>query len=261
MIRVKNKFKELKQKKQKAFGVFLTAGYPSLEYSKNIFKKILDAKVDFIEIGLPFSDPMADGPLIQHSSQIAIEQNTSVEECFKLVKEIRKINNDIPIILMGYYNPIHYYGNLKFIKKAVLSGIDGLIIVDLPMEEDEEFYNLSCKNNLPLIRLVTPTTDEERLKKILKNAHGFVYYVSITGITGTKSASVNDVKNKIKVIKKITNLPVIAGFGIKNSVDAKKMSSISDGIVIGSSLVNKIEEVYKKKNGLNEIFNFLKSFK
>tara|TARA_B000000532_G_scaffold84336_1_gene67519 strand:- start:880 stop:1665 length:786 start_codon:yes stop_codon:yes gene_type:complete len=261
MIRVKNKFKELKQKKQKAFGVFLTAGYPSLEYSKNIFKKILDAKVDFIEIGLPFSDPMADGPLIQHSSQIAIEQNTSVEECFKLVQEIRKINNDIPIILMGYYNPIHYYGNLKFIKKAVLSGIDGLIIVDLPMEEDEEFYNLSYKNNLPLIRLVTPTTDEERLKKILKNAHGFVYYVSVTGITGTKSASVNDVKNKIKVIKKITNLPVIAGFGIKNSVDAKKMSSISDGIVIGSSLVNKIEEVYKKKNGLNEIFNFLKSFK
>ena len=261
MIRVKTKFKELKQKKQKAFGVFLTAGYPSLEYSKDIFKIILDAQVDFIEIGLPFSDPMADGPLIQHSSQIAIEQNTSVEECFKLVKEIRKINNDIPIILMGYYNPIHYYGNLKFIKKAVLSGIDGLIIVDLPMEEDEEFYNLSYKNNLPLIRLVTPTTDEERLKKILKNAHGFVYYVSVTGITGTKSASVNDVKNKIKVIKKITNLPVIAGFGIKNSVDAKKMSSISDGIVIGSSLVNKIEEVYKKKNGLNEIFNFLKSFK
>ena len=261
MIRVKNKFKELKQKKQKAFGVFLTAGYPSLEYSKDIFKKILDAEVDFIEIGLPFSDPMADGPLIQHSSQIAIEQNTSVEECFKLVKEIRRINNEIPIILMGYYNPIHYYGNLKFIKKAVLSGIDGLIIVDLPMEEDEEFYNLSYKNNLPLIRLVTPTTDEERLKKILKNAHGFVYYVSVTGITGTKSASVNDVKNKIKVIKKITNLPVIAGFGIKNFVDAKKMSSISDGIVIGSSLVNKIEEVYKKKNGLNEIFNFLKSFK
>ena len=261
MIRIKNKFKELKQKKQKAFGVFLTAGYPSLEYSKDIFKKILDAEVDFIEIGLPFSDPMADGPLIQHSSQIAIEQNTSVEECFNLVKEIRKINNDIPIILMGYYNPIHYYGNLKFIKKAVLSGIDGLIIVDLPMEEDEEFYTLSYKNNLPLIRLVTPTTDEERLKKILKNAYGFVYYVSVTGITGTKSASVNDVKNKIKVIKKITNLPVIAGFGIKNSVDAKKMSSISDGIVIGSSLVNKIEEVYKKKNGLNEIFKFLKSFK
>ena len=261
MIRIKNKFNELKQKQQKAFGVFLTAGYPSLEYSKDIFKIILDAEVDFIEIGLPFSDPMADGPLIQHSSQIAIEQNTSVKECFKLVKEIRKINNDIPIILMGYYNPIHYYGNLKFIKKAISSGIDGLIIVDLPMEEDEEFYNLSYKNNLPLIRLVTPTTGEERLKKILKNAYGFVYYVSVTGITGTKSASVNDVKNKIKVIKKITNLPVIAGFGIKNSVDAKKMSSISDGIVIGSSLVNKIEEVYKKKNGLNEIFKFLKSFK
>ena len=261
MLRIKNKFEYLKQKKQKALGVFLTAGYPSLKYSKDIFKKILDAKVDFIEIGLPFSDPMADGPLIQHSSQIAIQQNISVQECFNIVEEIRKINNDIPIILMGYYNPIHYYGNLKFIKNAVSSGIDGLIVVDLPMEEDEEFYNLSYKNDLPLIRLVTPTTDEIRLKKILKNAQGFVYYISVTGITGTKSASVKDVNNKIKIINKITDLPVIAGFGIKNSVDAKKMSSISDGIVIGSSLVKKIEEVYKKKNGLNEIFKFLNGFK
>ena len=261
MLRIDNKFHNLKQKKEKAFGVFLTAGYPSLKYSKDIFKKILDTKVDFIEIGLPFSDPMADGPLIQHSSQIAIKQNTSVEECFTIVKEIRKINFEIPIILMGYYNPIHYYGNLKFIKKAVSSGIDGLIIVDLPMEEDEEFYNLSYKNDLPLIRLVTPTTDEKRLKKILKNACGFVYYVSVTGITGTKSASVRDVKNKIKVIKKITSLPVIAGFGIKNSIDAKKMSAISDGVVIGSSLVKKIDEVHKKNNGLHEIFKFLNSFK
>ena len=261
MIRIKNKFEYLKKKKQKAFGIFLTAGYPSLKYSKDIFKKILDAKVDFIEIGLPFSDPMADGPLIQHSSQIAIQQNISVQECFNIVEEIRKINNEIPIILMGYYNPIHYYGNLKFIKNAVSSGIDGLIVVDLPMEEDEEFYNLSYKNDLPLIRLVTPTTDEIRLEKILKNARGFVYYVSVTGITGTKSASVKDVNNKIKIINKITDLPVIAGFGIKNSMDAKKMSSISDGVVIGSSLVKKIHDVYKKKNGLNEIFKFLNSFK
>ena len=261
MIRIKNKFEYLKKKKQKAFGIFLTAGYPSLKYSKDIFKKILDAKVDFIEIGLPFSDPMADGPLIQHSSQIAIQQNISVQECFNIVEEIRKINNEIPIILMGYYNPIHYYGSLKFIKNAVSSGIDGLIVVDLPMEEDEEFYNLSYKNDLPLIRLVTPTTDEIRLRKILKNARGFVYYVSVTGITGTKSASVKNVKNKIKIINKITDLPVIAGFGIKNSMDAKKMSSISDGVVIGSSLVKKIDDVYKKKNGLNEIFKFLNSFK
>tara|TARA_B100000989_G_scaffold140074_1_gene104190 strand:- start:292 stop:1077 length:786 start_codon:yes stop_codon:yes gene_type:complete len=261
MIRIKNKFEYLKKKKQKAFGIFLTAGYPSLKYSKDIFKKILDAKVDFIEIGLPFSDPMADGPLIQHSSQIAIQQNISVQECFNIVEEIRKINNEIPIILMGYYNPIHYYGSLKFIKNAVSSGIDGLIVVDLPMEEDEEFYNLSYKNDLPLIRLVTPTTDEIRLGKILKNARGFVYYVSVTGITGTKSASVKDVNNKIKIINKITDLPVIAGFGIKNSIDAKKLSSISDGVVIGSSLVKKIDDVYEKKNGLNEIFKFLNSFK
>ncbi len=261
MIRIKKKFQDLKQKNEKAFGVFLTAGYPSLKYSKDIFNKILDTKVDFIEIGLPFSDPMADGPLIQHSSQIAIEQNISAEDCFKIVKEIRKRNSDVPIILMGYYNPIHYYGKLNFIKKSVKSGIDGLIIVDLPMEEDEELYNLAYQNNLPLIRLVTPTTNEIRLKKLLKNALGFVYYVSVTGITGTKSASIKDVEKKIKIIKKMTDLPVIAGFGIKNSMDAKKMSSISDGVVIGSSLVKMIGEVYKKKNGLNEIIKFLKDFK
>ena len=260
MLRIRNKFNYLKQKKQKAFGVFLTAGYPSLKFSKDIYKKILDAKVDFIEIGLPFSDPMADGPLIQHSSQIAIKQNVSIQECFEIVEEIRNINNDVPIILMGYYNPIHYYGKLRFINKAVSSGIDGLIVVDLPMEEDEEFYNLSLKKKLPLIRLVTPTTNEKRLKKILKNACGFIYYVSVTGITGTKSASVKDVKDKIKTINKISDLPVVVGFGIKNPIDAKMMSSISDGIVIGSSLVEKIENVCKKKDGLSEIFKFLKSF-
>ena len=185
---------------------------------------------------------MADGPLIQHSSQIAIEQNTSVEECFNLVKEIRKINNDIPIILMGYYNPIHYYGNLKFIKKAVLSGIDGLIIVDLPMEEDEEFYNLSYKNNLPLIRLVTPTTDEERLKKILKNAYGFVYYVSVTGITGTKSAAKETINAAFTRIREESSLPAVTGFGIRTAEQAAEIAHISDGVVVGSAMVSIIEQ-------------------
>ena len=259
--RILRTFDELKSNSQTGLITYLTAGFPNQDLCLDIINELSKSGSDLIEIGMPFSDPMAEGPIIQQSSKIALDNGHTMELTFDLIKKFRTKNSQTPIILMGYYNPIHYYGNLKFIKKAVLSGIDGLIIVDLPMEEDEEFYNLSYKNNLPLIRLVTPTTDEERLKKILKNANGFVYYVSVTGITGTKSASVNDVKNKIKVIKKITNLPVIAGFGIKNSVDAKKMSSISDGIVIGSSLVNKIEEVYKKKNGLNEIFKFLKSFK
>ena len=259
--RINDCFSKLKSKNKSALIAFLTSCDPNFSMSLKLLQALPKAGVDIIELGMPFSDPMADGPIIQRSYIRALKSGSTLKKTLNLVEKFRQLNNHTPIVLMGYYNPIHYYGNLKFVKKAVLSGIDGLIIVDLPMEEDEEFYNLSYKNNLPLIRLVTPTTDEERLKKILKNAHGFVYYVSVTGITGTKSASVNDVKNKIKVIKKITNLPVIAGFGIKNSVDAKKMSSISDGIVIGSSLVNKIEEVYKKKNGLNEIFKFLKSFK
>ena len=259
--RIEDKFHDLQKNDQKGFGVFLTAGFPTFDSSLDIFKIILDAKADFIEIGLPFSDPMADGPLIQQSSEVAIKQNTSVETCFRLVEKIRKINKEIPIILMGYYNPIHYYGNLKFIKNAMSFGIDGLIIVDLPMEEDEEFYNLSSKNGLPLIRLVTPTTDESRLKKILKDAKGFVYYVSVTGITGTKSASVKHVNSKLKILKKITSLPIITGFGIKTPLDAKRMSGVSDGIVIGSVLVEKINKVYKHKNGKEKIFNFLKSFK
>ena len=258
MIRIKNKFKELKHKKQKAFGVFLTAGYPSIEYSKNIFKKILDAKVDFIEIGLPFSDPMADGPLIQHSSQIAIEQNISVEESFNLVKEIRKINNDIPIILMGYYNPIHYYGNLKFIKKAVLSGIDGLIIPDLPIDYYEANYkSIFEENRLYNMFLIAPQTLDERIQKIDSISNGFIYMVSSSSITGSKNSFSPEQINYFERIEKMNlKTPRIIGFGVGNKQTFNTVVKYSKGAIIGSAFIKNLHE-----NGIDSIASYIGSIR
>ena len=260
MNRIDKYFNNLRENKKKAFGIFLTAGYPTINFSERLLKQITNSDIDFIEIGLPFSDPMADGPLIQESSEVALKNNASVSTCLNIVKNIRKKNNDIPIILMGYYNPIFHYGNLKFIKNCKNSGIDGLIIVDLPMEEDEEFFNLSIRNNLPVIRFVTPTTNVDRLKKIVKTAKGFIYYIAVTGITGTKSASLDEVKKKIKILKKFTDLPIIAGFGIKTPTDAVKMTQFADGVVIGSVLIDKIKKVSKDLSGIKDISSFLNRF-
>ena len=260
MNRIDKYFNNLRENKKKAFGIFLTAGYPTINFSERLLKQITNSDIDFIEIGLPFSDPMADGPLIQESSEVALKNNASVSKCLNIVKNIRKKNNDIPIILMGYYNPIFHYGNLKFIKNCKNSGIDGLIIVDLPMEEDEEFFNLSIRNNLPVIRFVTPTTIVDRLKKIVKTAKGFIYYIAVTGITGTKSASLDEVNKKIKILKRFTDLPVIAGFGIKTPKDAVKMTQFADGVVIGSVLIDKIKKVSKDLSGIKDISSFLNRF-
>ena len=258
--RIKNKFQLLKKQNKKALGIFLTAGYPDINSSERILKNLPNVGVDFLEIGMPFSDPMADGPLIQESSEVAIKNGMNIEKCLNLVKKIRLKDNSIPIILMGYYNPIHLFGNKKFIKKAINSGVDGLIIVDLPVEEDKELFLESEKNNLHFIRLITPTTNLERVKKITKNANGFIYYVAVTGITGTKSALKRDVEKKIKQIKTITKLPIIIGFGIKNPDQAIEMSKLGNGIVIGSSLVEKIKKTKPFSKITNECINFVKKF-
>ena len=248
MSRIKKTFANLKKNKKKALGIFLTAGDPDLETSLDIIVNLPKNGADFIEIGMPFSDPMADGPVIQESSERALKSGMNLEKCLNLVKTFRKKNNEIPIILMGYYNPIYKYGREKFIKKALKYGVDGLIIVDLPPEEDEELYNYSEKNNLSLIRLVTPTTNKKRLNHILKDATGFVYYVSITGITGTSAANPEDVLLKLDNIRQYTKLPVVIGFGIRTPEQALKMASISDGIVVGSAVVEKIKYSLDDKN-------------
>ncbi|MGY9059552.1 MAG: tryptophan synthase subunit alpha [Candidatus Puniceispirillales bacterium] len=248
MNRIKKTFANLKKNNKKALGIFLTAGDPDLATSLDILVNLPKNGADFIEIGMPFSDPMADGPVIQESSERALKSGMNLEKCLSLVKTFRKINNEVPIILMGYFNPIYKYGREIFVKKALEYGVDGLIIVDLPPEEDEELYNYSEKHNLSLIRLITPTTNKERLARILNNATGFIYYVSITGITGTQAANPDDVLLKLDNVRQYTKLPVVIGFGIRTPEQAFKMSKISDGIVVGSAVVEKIKYSLDDKN-------------
>ena len=246
MSRIQNTFKNLKQNNKKALGIFLTAGDPDFETSINIIEQLPNNGVDFIEIGMPFSDPMADGPAIQLSSQRALKSGMNIEKCLNLVKRFREKNNHTPIILMGYYNPIYKYGKENFVTKSIDYGVDGIIIVDLPPEEDDELYNYSEKQGLSFIRLITPTTTKDRLVQILKKATGFVYYVSITGITGTQAPNLDDVSMNLKKIKSITDLPTIIGFGIRSPEQAYSMTSISDGIVVGSAVVDLIKSSSEK---------------
>ena len=262
MNRIKQTFSKLKKNKKKAVGIFLTAGDPNFKSSLNLIKKLPENGVDFIEIGMPFSDPMADGPTIQLSSNRAISKGIDLENIFSLASEAKKTKSDLPIILMGYYNLILYYGIEKFVKKCKGNGVDGLIIVDLQPEEDEDLINELKKNEIHLIRLITPTTNEERLKLILKNASGFLYYVSVMGITGQKSADLNELKKSVAFIKKHTNLPVVPGFGIKNSTDVNNICKIADGAVVGSSIIKIIEENLNNKDKmLLEINKFSKDLK
>ncbi len=256
------RFKKIFERQSKKLVTFTTGGDPDLETSKKILEIIADNNIDIVEIGMPFSDPMADGPTIQLSSSRAINNGITLDGIFNIANYLRNKKPDIPIILMGYYNVIHSYGINNFVNKCTKNQIDGLIIVDLQPEEDTELNELLKKNNIDLIRLITPTTNEDRLKTILSNASGFLYYVTITGITGQHSANLEELKNSIKIIKNHTNLPVIAGFGIKDANDVKEICQIADGAVVGSSIVKIIEENYKNKSiMLNKIFNFTKELK
>ena len=247
---------------KKKLVTFITGGDPDLETSLKIIKTIINNGADIIEIGMPFSDPMADGPTIQLSSSRAISKGINLLDIFHLASEAKKLKNNLPIILMGYYNLILYFGIKKFVKQCKENGVDGLIIVDLQPEEDEDLINELNENQIDLIRLITPTTDEERLKLILNNASGFLYYVSVMGITGQKSADLNDLKKSVAFIKKHTNLPVVPGFGIKNSTDVNNICKIADGAVVGSSIIKIIEEnLTNKEKMLSEIDKFTKDLK
>ena len=242
MNRIKKTFDHLNKDNKKALGIFVTAGDPDFETSLKLITNFPDSGVDFIEIGMPFSDPMADGPSIQLSSQRALKSGMNLNKCLSLIKIFREKNSHTPIILMGYYNPLYKFGKEKFIQNCIELGVDALIIVDLPPEEDDEFYFEAEKNNLSMIRLVTPTTDAKRLKKILLSATGFVYYVSITGITGTQAPDIKSVQDNIKKIKQVTDLPVVIGCGNRSPAQAAMMSDTCDGIVIGSAVVDLIKK-------------------
>ncbi len=241
---------------------FVTGGDPDFETSKDIIKTIINNNIDIIEIGMPFSDPMADGPTIQLASNRAIKKEINLDKIFSLSKFAKNLKNNLPIILMGYYNMILHYGVKNFVTNCVKNGVDGLIVVDLQPEEDEELIENLKNSNIDLIRLITPTTNEERLKLILKNASGFLYFVSITGITGQESANLIELEKSIRKIKNFTDLPIVPGFGIKNATDVKNICKISDGAVVGSSIIKIIEDnLADKKEIIRKIDLFTKDLK
>jgi len=240
MTRIDAKFAALKAEGKKAFVAYVMAGDPDYATSLEVVKGLPDAGVDIIELGLPFTDPMADGPTIQAAGQRALEAGMTLQKTLDLATEFRKTDDTTPIVLMGYYNPIYNRGVDKFLVDAKAAGIDGLIVVDLPPEEDDELCIPAQKAGLNFIRLATPTTDDKRLPKVLTNTSGFVYYVSITGITGAAEAEATDVAPEVARIKAQTDLPVIVGFGINTPEKSQAIAGVADGAVVGSAIVSQI---------------------
>ncbi|MCB1527079.1 MAG: tryptophan synthase subunit alpha [Hyphomicrobiaceae bacterium] len=239
--RIDRRFAALKTQGRAGLVTFISAGDPDLETSAKILAGLPGAGADVIELGMPFSDPMADGPAIQASSLRALKAGQRMTKTLDLVRAFRKSDNDTPIVLMGYYNPIYVYGNERFLADAVAAGVDGLIVVDVPPEADDELCLPAIKAGLNFIRLATPTTDAKRLPAVLANTSGFVYYVSITGITGSAAPDVGKVHAEVKRIKGETALPVAVGFGVKTGEQAKAIATGADGVVVGSALVTAIE--------------------
>ena len=251
--RISQLFNNLIEKKRAGLGIFITAGDPNLEISQKIFDMLPDFGADFIELGMPFSDPMADGPAIQSSSLRALNHGMNLKKTLLMVKNFRKKDLKTPVILMGYYNPVYQYGVEKFVTDTQNFGVDGFIIVDMPPEEDEEFVKYLKNTNMDLIKLLTPTTDEERLEKVLEISSGFLYYVSVTGITGTKKASIEEIEISLDRIKTLTKLPIAVGFGISTQKQIEEISNVANAAVVGSHIVKIIENEYS--NNKTNLFN------
>ncbi len=254
MTRIDRTFARLHSDGKKAFVAYVMAGDPNYATSLEVVKGLPGAGVDIIELGMPFTDPMADGPTIQLAGQRALEGGQTLEKTLQMARELRKEDDATPIVMMGYYNPIYSRGVDRFLAEAKEAGIDGLIVVDLPPEEDAELCLPAQAAGLNFIRLATPTTDDKRLPKVLQNTSGFVYYVSITGITGAAEAQAGDVAPEVARIKAATELPVIVGFGIKTPEASRAIAGVADGAVVGSAIVKLIEE----NRPVPEILSFVK---
>ena len=239
--RIDNRFAELKAQGRAALVTFLTAGDPDGETSLALIKALPKAGADVIELGMPFTDPMADGPAIQASSQRALKAGQTMKKTLTMVRAFRKADDATPIVLMGYYNPIYVFGVERFLTEAKAAGVDGLIVVDLPPEEDKELCLPALKAGLSFVRLATPTTDDRRLPAVLANTSGFVYYVSITGITGAAAPDASKTRDAVARIKRHTTLPVAVGFGVRSAEQARAIAENADGVVVGSALVDALK--------------------
>jgi tryptophan synthase alpha chain len=240
--RIDHRFSALAREGRAGLVTFLMAGDPDYATSLALLSALPAAGADVLEIGMPFTDPMADGPAIQAAGQRALKGGQTLKKTLQLVREFRKKDADTPIVLMGYYNPIYIYGVDKFLADAKEAGVDGLIIVDLPPEEDTELCLPALKAGLNFIRLATPTTDDKRLPAVLNNTSGFVYYVSITGITGSATPNATRVSEAVARIKRHTQLPVAVGFGVRTAANAREIAQGADAVVVGSALIDKLRE-------------------
>ncbi len=257
MNRIDKKFEQLKREKRKAFIAFITAGVPSLEITGKLILEMERKGVDIIELGVPFSDPMADGPVIQKSSHQALEKKVSLEKILLLVEEIRK-KTEIPLLLMSYFNPIYNFGLMKFAGESRKKGLDGVIIPDLILEEAQEWKKISIDAGLANVFLATPTTSLKRMKKIAGETRGFLYYVSRTGVTGTKEKIGKKIKEELLSAKKLSGkTPVVCGFGISNAQQAKEIAKYCDGVIIGSAIVKIIDESKDEKKILTQVGHFV----
>ena len=238
--RMDKRFAALKAEGRPALVTYFMGGDPDYETSLGIMKALPEAGADVIELGMPFSDPMADGPAIQLAGQRALKAGQTLKKTLQLAADFRKVDADTPIVMMGYYNPIYIYGVEKFLDDAIAAGIDGLIVVDLPPEMDDELCIPAIRKGINFIRLATPTTDGKRLPAVLKNTSGFVYYVSMNGITGSALPDPSLVSGAVQRIKQHTELPVCVGFGVKTAEHAKVIGGSADGVVVGTAIVNQV---------------------
>jgi len=260
MVRLEDKFKELKRKQKKAFIVYVPFGFPNIKATKGICLCLQDAGVDAIELGIPFSDPLADGPIIQKATTTALAKGANLDNFFKELSQLKECL-DIPVAIMSYYNPIFKFGLTKFLKKMKQLGASALINVDLPLEEGAEYIKEARKFNIDTIFFVTPVTSTKRIKRIVKQSRGFIYYISVTGITGPKELKYASLVSHVRSIKRVSKIPVCVGFGIHNREQVAKINAFSDGVIVGSSVVKFIEAHYQKKDFLKKLKRYIRALK
>ena len=258
--RIERKFTDISQRKEKALAVYVTAGDPDLPTTGKLVLSLEEAGVDFIEIGVPFSDPTADGPVIQAASQRALRQGVTLSGILDMIESVRKVS-DIPLVLFGYYNPIFSYGNERFAARAKEAGVDGILVVDLPPEEAHELRQYTDIACLDFISLIAPTTTDRRIAEIAKNAMGFLYYISITGVTGTAQPVMQNIRHDVERIRKITALPLLIGFGISTPEQAAEIAPYADGVVVGSALVRIIGEKGDDADLIKIVSSFVRDIK
>lgn len=256
MSRIEEKFKELRRRGEKAFIAFITAGDPNLETTEALVIELEKRGVDIIELGVPFSDPLADGPTIQAASERALKNKVSLKDILRLVKSLRK-RVEIPLTLLTYYNPVYRYGLEKFARDAARAGVDGVIVPDLPPEEGKELKVYARKADLDTIFLVAPTSTSERIKLVAKNSTGFIYYVSLTGVTGARDKLTETIKPTLRKIRRFTEKPIAVGFGISRPYQVKEIISFAEGVIVGSAIVKRVEENLNHKNLTGQVGSFV----